>query len=256
MKTKYAIIENEPISLESLKQTVAVLRPEYELVFTAESVEESIAFFQESPGVDLVFMDIELVDGNCFEIFGKVEVHTPIIFTTAYDTFALQAFKVNSVDYLLKPIHEADLERALQKHERSRKAGKEAASPAPLYSRLAQTVTQHRILTVSGDSYSFIEIADVAFFASEDKCIFAYKKGGGRKLTAMTNLSEVEHIVSRSDFFKLSRDLVVNISAIASVQKFFHGRLSVVVRAGTEERRVVVSMARRKNFLDWLGGQG
>ncbi|WP_051530718.1 LytR/AlgR family response regulator transcription factor [Prevotella dentasini] len=102
MKTKYAIIENEPISLESLKQTVAVLRPEYELVFTAESVEESIAFFQESPGVDLVFMDIELVDGNCFEIFGKVEVHTPIIFTTAYDTFALQAFKVNSVDYLLK----------------------------------------------------------------------------------------------------------------------------------------------------------
>ncbi|WP_036892403.1 LytTR family DNA-binding domain-containing protein [Prevotella dentasini] len=96
----------------------------------------------------------------------------------------------------------------------------------------------------------------MAFFASEDKCIFAYKKGGGRKLTAMTNLSEVEHIVSRSDFFKLSRDLVVNISAIASVQKFFHGRLSVVVRAGTEERRVVVSMARRKNFLDWLGGQG
>lgn len=255
---KYAIIENEPFSLKSLQQTIAALRPDYELTFTAESVEESIAFFMRNPAVDIIFMDIELVDGNCFEIFSKVEVRTPIVFTTAYDTFALQAFKVNSVDYLLKPIHETDLEHALQKHERSRKTEDEKRNLALSYGKLAQAGTKHRILTVSGDSYSFVEIADVAFFVSEDKCIFAYRKNGGRRLTALTalnNLSEVEAVVNPNDFFKLSRDLVVNISAIASVHKFFHGRLSVVVGTGSEERKVVVSTARRKEFLDWLGGQ-
>ncbi|MDD7318957.1 MAG: LytTR family DNA-binding domain-containing protein [Prevotella sp.] len=252
---RYAIIENEHFALESLKKTIAMLRPDYQFVFASESVEDSIAYFNSRPEVDLVFMDIELVDGNCFEIFNEVQVAVPIIFTTAYDEFALQAFKVNSVDYLLKPIHEGDLEKALLKYERNSTAKPMAIDLSRLYDKVAENWQKQRILTISGDSYSYVETNDIAFFASEDKCIFAYRKGGGRRLTEMTSLSEVENIVRRREFFKLSRDIVVHISSIESVRKFFHGRLSVTVKAGEEQRDVVVSTAKRKEFLNWLGGK-
>lgn len=253
---RYAIIENEHFALESLRETISTLRPGYQLVFTSESVEDSVSYFNGNPRVDLVFMDIELVDGNCFEIFSKVKVQVPIIFTTAYDEFALQAFKVNSVDYLLKPIHEGELEKALLKHERNSAPPPAAGSVSGVYEKIAAGWHNQRILTICGDSYSYIEVKDVAFFASEDKCIFAYRRDGGRRLTDMTNLSEVENIVSRREFFRLSRNIVASISSIKSVHKFFHGRLSVVVTAGGEKRDSVVSTARRKEFLDWLGGVG
>ena len=100
----YIIIENEAFALENLKHTVARLRPDYHLMFTAESIEDSVEYLLGKPDIDLIFMDIELVDGNCFEIFRQVKVETPVIFTTAYDDFAIQAFQVDSIDYLLKPI--------------------------------------------------------------------------------------------------------------------------------------------------------
>ena len=253
---KYAIIENEYFALENLKQTIATLRPNYELVFTSDSVEETTHFFINNGQVDLVFMDIELVDGNCFEIFDKVNVQAPIIFTTAYDEFALRAFKVNSIDYLLKPLSALDVKQAIEKHERN-----SHRQVMPNWNFVQELVkgretSSQRVLTVCGDSYSYVNMDDIAGFVSEDKCIFAYQKGGGRKMTEMQNLAEVEELVDSENFFRLSRDMIVNISSVEAVHEFFHARLSVTVMLGGEQHKVVVvSTARKKDFLDWMGGR-
>ncbi len=114
---KYAIIENEVFARLNLQNIVETLRPGYQLVFTAETVADAIAGISSNSDLDLVFMDIELDDGNCFEIFDKIMVKTPVIFTTAYDDYAIKAFKVNSIDYLLKPVVEDDMKAAIEKFE-------------------------------------------------------------------------------------------------------------------------------------------
>jgi len=248
--TNYAIIENEEYSLQNLKSIVERLRPDYKLVFTAESVEETVDWLLSSPRVDLIFLDIELVDGNCFEIFDHVKVTTPIIFTTAYDTFALEAFKVNSVDYLLKPITDAAVQQALDKLERVR--------PATDYNHLASTMqarTQRpRILTSSGDSYSYVSIDDVAFFVSEDKYVFVYTRDGKRHITDYPSLGELMTTLDAQSFFQLARNMITSITAITGVNKYFNGRLKVTVTAGNEKQTATVSAARKRDFLNWLGG--
>ena len=241
---KYAIIENEAYALEHLKRVVSSLRTEYELVFTAESVEECINYFGQQHSVDIIFMDIELVDGNCFDIFRAINIKTPIIFTTAYDAYAIQAFKVNSIDYLLKPIADKDVEAAIRKFDYKQ-----------LYPFIHKNLARRRILVNSGDTYSYIQTDEIAFFVSEDKYVYATLKNGRRRMTDFQNLSEVEAEVDGSDFFQLSRNLIASISAIGKVSKFFTGRLKVEIEAGEEKQEVVVSAARKKLFLDWLGGK-
>jgi two-component system, LytTR family, response regulator LytT len=247
---KYAIIENEQYALENLQHIVSTLRPDYEMVFSAESIEDSVMFFRGNQDVALIFMDIELVDGDCFEIFRQVDIQIPVIFTTAYNEYAIQAFKVNSVDYLLKPVTEDDVNNALLKFEKTRTASD--------YTMLTNTMTAHsmrkRILTSAGDSYSYIEIDDIAFFISEDKYVFAYLKSGKRCITEFPSLGDLVHDLDPDSFFQLSRGIVAGIGSIHAVKKYFNGRLKVVVKAGKEEQTAMVSAARRKQFLVWLGG--
>jgi len=248
--TRYAIIENEQYSLQNLQNIVAQLRPDYQLIFTAESVEDTVAWLLSRPAVDVIFMDIELVDGNCFEIFDQVQVVVPIIFTTAYDTFALEAFKVNSVDYLLKPITPEHVERALSKLER--------AHQHPDYNQLASVMQsrnqRQRILTSNGDSYSYVSISDVAFFLSEDKYVFVYTHDGKRHITDYPSLGDLMATLSPDTFFQLSRSMIANINAITGVNKYFNGRLRVHVKAGDNTQTATVSAARKRDFLNWLGG--
>lgn len=117
MKLRYAIIENEELARRNLQAQIEQARPGAQMLFYCETIEESIAAIREHPEVSLIFMDIELDDGNCFEIFRRVEVKAPVVFTTAYDEYAIKAFKVNSIDYLLKPIEQADVETAIAKFE-------------------------------------------------------------------------------------------------------------------------------------------
>ena len=252
---KYAIIENEAYALEHLKRVVSSLRTEYELVFTAESVEECINYFGQQHSVDIIFMDIELVDGNCFDIFRAINIKTPIIFTTAYDAYAIQAFKVNSIDYLLKPIADKDVEAAIRKFETHYIKTNKTPDYKQLYPFIHKNLARRRILVNSGDTYSYIQTDEIAFFVSEDKYVYATLKNGRRRMTDFQNLSEVEAEVDGSDFFQLSRNLIASISAIGKVSKFFTGRLKVEIEAGEEKQEVVVSAARKKLFLDWLGGK-
>lgn len=250
---KYIIIENEAYALENLKLAVQQLRPSWQLVFTAESVEESVIFLQAKPDIDLIFQDIELVDGTCFDIFKQVKVETPVIFTTAYDHFAIQAFKVNSIDYLLKPISETALSDAIIKFERL--SSRTAIDFQALLSHMQRQATRQRILIASGDSFGFVMLNDIAYFLSEDKYVYAVMRNGQERMTDFKNLAEVEAIIDSSRFIQVSRSIIASIESIGKVSKYFNGRLKVQVNAGSTRHEAVVSAARRQAFLDWLGGK-
>lgn len=249
---KYAIIEDEQIAMQNLDQMIRQLRPHYQKIFQTDTAEETIKSLMSDLRPDLLFMDIELSDANCFTIFEKVDVKVPIIFTTAYDEYAIKAFTVNSIDYLLKPISKDNLLRAIEKIE-------SLSINTPIdYRKLGPEVFQRskrqRILITIGDKYTYVNMADVAYFEREEKYVCAVLFNGKKYITDFLNLSEVEAIVNPDDFCLISRSIIVNIQAISSVYKWFNNRLKVTITCGDNTEEILVSSARRKIFLDWLGG--
>lgn len=252
---KYAIIENENQSLNHIKAMLHDLRPDWELMFTADTVAETVAALTRAELPDLLFLDIELNDGNSFSIFKRVEVNIPVIFTTAYDEYCLQAFKVNSLDYIMKPITVDSLLFAIRKFESLR----DSSNPfTPRYDALEPPAheghdRQVRILISYRDTYRFITCDNVAWFESEDKCVFAVDKEGVRHLTTFSTLGEVEALLDSRRFFRASRSSIVSIDAITDVKKSFNYKLYVLVKAGSSTQKIDISQARKKIFLTWFG---
>ncbi|MGI6224019.1 MAG: LytR/AlgR family response regulator transcription factor [Prevotella sp.] len=249
---KYAIIENERYARENLQKIVQQLRPDWELLFTAQSVEESVVYFKGKPDVALLFLDVELDDGSCFDILRAVKIEIPVIFTTAYNQYALKAFQLNSVDYLLKPITKESVEKALTKLE-------SFSSHFPHdYQPLVKSVKsgpRNRILVTSGDNYAFLPVEQIAWFISEGKYVGVVQRDGHHRLTDFSNLQEVMEQLNHEVFFQLARHIVASIYCVSKVSKFFAGRLQVTLRAGEKVENITVSAARRKEFLNWLGGK-
>lgn len=245
---KYAIIEDEIFARENLQEIMEKIRPDYELVGSPSSVEESIVFLQTNK-IDLLFMDVELGDGTCFNIMEKIDIRVPVIFTTAYNQYTLKAFKTNSVDYLLKPITEDEVMRALNKLEQivdTITANAKTNVPT-------NTGKVDRILISKNRSFTFLNITDIAFFCIEDRYVMAYTIYGICEITDIKNLEEVMTIVSSHDFFQLSRSVVSSISAIDCIDKIDNQRLLVTIHAGNIQKEVIISATRRKDFLSWLG---
>jgi len=256
---KYAIIENERLALDLMKAIMKRVRPQWELAFTAANVSETINFFKTMPEVDICFMDIELNDGDCFSIFEEIELNIPIIFTTAYDEFMLKAFKVNSIDYLLKPILETDVEQAVLKYERY--YAQREHSNTDIYRKLKELADTNRnrpslkrVLTVSGDRYNFVSSDNIAWLVSEDKYVYVVDLNGNRRMTTFATLGEAGDLLNQDSFFVLRRNLICSTAAIKSVCRYFKGRLKVTLHAGADEIEVVVSADKRQTFLNWLGG--
>lgn len=185
--------------------------------------------------------------------FKEVKINTPVIFTTAYDEYAILAFSINSVQYLLKPLVKEELHKAIVKFEMVCHPHKESL----LYQSLAMKFNtyKNRILALNGNNYVPVLVNEIAFFLSEDKYVYAYLLDGRRKLTEFSNLSEVMGNLNPNDFLLISRNIVTSIYAIKQVSRFFKGRLLVTVVAGMEKFEVTVSAARRQSVLDWLGGR-
>ncbi len=252
---KYAVIENEEFARLSLCKMLEELRPDWELVFTAESVEETIEELQSGNNYpEMIFMDIELDDGSCFDIFKQIAITCPIVFTTAFENFALQAFEVNSVGYLLKPITLEKLTKMLVKIEGLGRALSSSVRTETAVKDTAPSIPKHgRILISHRDSYSFISSDEVAFFTAEDKCVTVTLKNGTTYLTDFATLSDCMNVLDPNRFFHLSRNTVVNIDCISKVTKYFKGRLNVDINAAAATQTVTVSAARKIEFLNWLG---
>lgn len=245
---RYAIVEDNPFAMNHLLMMIGKLRPRWKNVFTGGTVTRAVEFLESGEEVDLIFMDIELSDGKCFNIFERTSTLVPVVFTTAYDEYALKAFKVNGVDYLMKPVTEKDLGHAIDKFEHVA-----SARPSPAPEAKPTGYSESRILTVSDDRYSYIQVKDVAYFISEDNYVFAEMKKGGRRLLNIANLSEIEKITPPDSFFRVSRGIITSIDAVVSASKYFRGRLLLKIATSRGVIEVTVPASRRDDFLRWLG---
>lgn len=248
---KYLLVEDERFAYEEIKRMMQRLRPDYHLIGWAESVEQTVLLLKQGT-IDLMIVDIRLSDGLSFEIFEQVPVDTPIIFTTAYDEYAIKAFKVNGIDYLLKPIEENDLETALCKFERHNSQHATAPELKQLELEYLTKIKKNRFLVQIGDTFHYVETMDIAFFYSEDKYTFLHLFSNKRYITNYT-LDQLERMLDKSIFFRVSRSCISNIKAIKKCSKFFRSRLKLYLCPECPHE-VLVSQNRANDFLKWIDG--
>ncbi len=256
---KVLILEDEPLGLERLRKLLRDTSPELEIVGQADSIKTAVRWLLEHPAPELIFMDIELADGQCFEIFQQVEVAAPVIFTTSYDEYALHAFKVNSVDYLLKPVRKEDLLRSLDKLRRLRQ---QFGGPAPAldldkllreFSRIQQrTEYRQRFLVKQGQRLLAVETADIAYFAADGKICWLKTWDNRRHLVDYT-LEQLSELLDPAAFHRVNRAYLVNIRAIKSIQPYFNGKLILQLEPAADQNDVVVSKERAGVFKAWMG---
>src|SRR5690606_12468790 len=201
--------------------------------------------------VDLILMDIRLADGNCFEIFNHVTVTTPVIFTTAYDEHAIKAFKLNSIDYLLKPFDEKELGLALTKFEKLY-ADQPVKTEPRNYEQLLNNRAKNRFLISKGENYHYIETNDIAHFYSEDGVVFLHTFSDRRYVINYT-LDQLELQLDQRLFFRVSRNCISQLKAIENVAKYFNSRLKLTFRPICPHE-VLVSRVRVPDFLKWMDG--
>lgn len=247
---KYLIVEDERFAYEELKRMMTELRPDYSLEKRTKTVIDTIGFLKTS-AVDLILLDIRLADGNCFEIFNHVEVSTPVIFTTAYDEHAIKAFKLNSIDYLLKPFDEKELEAALAKFESIFHTDSHKTDPKN-FGQILAAKNKNRFLISKGENYHYIETADIAHFYSEEGVVFLHTFQNKRYIINYT-LDQLEQQLDSRLFFRVSRNCIGNVKAIENVAKYFNSRLKLSFLPACPHE-VLVSRVRVPDFLKWMDG--
>ncbi|MBD8983632.1 MAG: DNA-binding response regulator [Bacteroides cellulosilyticus] len=253
---KYLLVEDERFAYEEMKRMMEKLRPDYQLEAWVSTVEQTVQFLKHHQ-VDLMLLDIRLTDGNSFDVFEQIQVTTPVIFTTAYDEHAIRAFKVNSVDYLLKPVEEADLQAALNKFEQLRMVQFRMEAPSlpdykQLESALMSNCKKNRFLIQKGDAYHYVETADIAFFYSEDKVVFLHTFADKRYIVDYT-LEQVEQLLDERTFFRASRNCITNITSIRKISKYFNSRLKLTLQPECPHE-ILISRVRVPDFLKWVDG--
>lgn len=247
---KYLIVEDERFAYEELKRMMTKLRPGYSLEKRTKMTVDTIQFLKTTV-VDLILMDIRLADGNCFEIFNHIEVSTPVIFTTAYDEHAIKAFKLNSIDYLLKPFDEKELETALIKFEKIFHNHLYKATPKN-FEQILSFKTKNRFLISKGENYHYIETTEIAHFYSEDGVVFLHTFHNKRYIINYT-LDQLEQQLNSHLFFRVSRNCIGNVKAISNVTKYFNSRLKLSF-SPVCPHEVLVSRVRVPDFLKWMDG--
>lgn len=254
---KYAIIENESLARIELENSIAALRPEWSYAGNAESIEESIGLIEDNEDLDLIFMDIELDDGQCFEIFDQCDLQAAIIFTTAYSDYALRAFHLNSLDYLLKPFTRDNLEGAIKKFEKfslTREKEEGTRQTASLVNDISKpSVQTGRILIQKGEDYYFERLEDIAWFFSDNKYTMCMTSNGEEHFTNFKSLNELEGQLPANDFFRLRRNVIASVSHIRKVSKFYKGALLVTLQSKGKEETIIVNQKNKADFLAWLG---
>jgi DNA-binding LytR/AlgR family response regulator len=246
---RVVIIEDEPLAAQALAALLTRLRPAARILAQLGSVEEAVDWLRGQPAPDLLFCDIHLSDGNSFDIFRQVAVGAPVIFTTAYDAYAIQAFQVNSVDYLLKPLQAAEVERALQKYETRHPTALPAA--VERVQRLVYTTPRARFLVKAGQALKAVPVDQVAYFLAEEGVVFLVTHPGKRYLLPDT-LDQLEGQLDARSFFRINRQFILSISAVQEIRPYFKGRLVLQVAPPAAEENLVVSAGRAPAFRHWL----
>jgi len=249
---KILIVEDEPIASERLASQIRSCQQNVEIARIFDTVEDTVDFFRNGETVDLAFFDIQLSDGNSFEIFEQVDITNPVIFTTAYDQYTLQAFKVNSVDYLLKPIDNAELKQAFVQYNKyhSRKQ-LENSLLYQIYQKLQPSYHQ-RLLLKLGDHYYSKAVQDISYFYAEGKVTYIYLLHDHKRYIIDHTLEHLEsQMLDPRLFFRINRKFIVNIKALSEIKNYANGRLKITTTPFSPID-MIVSRERVSDFKDWL----
>lgn len=252
---RIVIIEDETAAAVNLQAILRERCPEAEVEAVLEGVEESVEWLESHPAPDLIFADIHLSDGNSFRIFERTEITSPVIFTTAYDQYAIEAFHVNSIDYLLKPINPADLSRALEKLRRLTQAERDSVQRRirtldAEVERPATAATQEIFLIQQRDRIIPLQRREIACFHTADEHVSAYDMAGRSYPLGMT-LDTLTTRLPERDFFRANRQFIVSREAIRDISVWFGGRLTLHLTVDVPER-IVIPKARVREFKTWL----
>ena len=248
---KALIVEDERMAQAQLTRLLKTHFPDIEVAHCTASVEETIAYLAADPPIDMIFMDVELADGECFEIFRKVPVKARVIMTTAYDSYALKAFEAGSVDYLLKPIGEEELKRAVDRC-RERAGSGNGIDVEKLLAAVTAPKKQYkeRFLVYVGEQIIPVRTDGIASFFSEEKSNYLLTDEGKRYLID-SSLDALEEELDPAEFFRISRGAIVSRRMVRSVSRHFSGRLLVDLKPAPPFEPTV-SRARVEDFLRWL----
>jgi len=251
------IIEDEPFAQNELKRLLNNSSYKTNVLDCIDSIEDAVIWFEENEHPDLVFLDIQLSDGLSFEIFEKTKILSPVIFTTAFDEYAIQAFKVNSIDYLLKPIEPDSLETAIEKFTELKdhyKTGTSNISENQIAQLLEFTKPKEefksRFLIKIGDQIKYIFVENIAYFFAEDNVVFLVTETAERYIIDYS-LNQLTSYLNPTNFFRLNRSYYVNIKSIHKIHKFFNSRLKVELKPATDEE-LLISRVKVPDFLKWV----
>ncbi len=250
------IVEDEQLAVEKLSRTIHEVDKNIQIVGQTDGIETTVQWLQDNLEPDLIFLDIELSDGQSFEIFNQTVVNSAVIFTTSYDEYAIQAFKVNSIDYLLKPIKKDDLRQSLEKYAQMKQKYGHPAAPdiQQLLRDIRLQITpdyRDRFLVKHGQRMLPIDIAEVAYFYSESSISFLKTRGNIRFSLEYT-LDELEAMVDPRSFFRANRGFILHIKSVDAVYPHLNGRLKAELKP-VSETDVLISREKAQEFKDWLG---
>lgn len=246
------IIEDEILAQERLQLLLKNYDVAINVVSCLESVEETIKWFNTKPHPDLLLMDIHLSDGLSFEIFKKISITKPIIFTTAFDNYAIDAFQLFSIDYILKPISAEALGNAINKYKNI------ANSFTPKdYSLLTEQIQdnlnanyKNRFLAKVGQRLFFIAVTDVAYFSADNKIVFLIDKEGNR-FVINTTIEKLETQLNPNQFFRINRKVIINVDAIEQIKPYVNNRLKLQLKGITSQEEIIISRERVSDFKMW-----
>jgi DNA-binding LytR/AlgR family response regulator len=252
---KAVIVEDEMLAARNLQTILEGLDNNLQVSAVLESVAETVEWFTWNHAPDVIFMDIHLADGSAFEIFNRIKINCPVIFTTAYDEYALKAFKVNSIDYLLKPVDLNEVRNALGKLER-------LTAPLNVNSivdtllesfRKTSSYKTHFLVSARGDKLVPVKAEDIAFFNIDTGIVKAFSYDGKSYLFEYT-LDELMNVLDPDVFFRANRQYIISRMAIKDIDLWFNSRLSINLRISAPEK-ILISKARIPEFKLWFGGR-
>lgn len=253
------IVEDEDLAVKKLKKTLFSIDETANVVGEADSIKTTVSWLENNPSPDLILMDIELADGQSFEIFNHVSVKSPVIFITSYDEYALKAFKVNSVDYLLKPVQKEDLQSALEKYKQMKKvyAEKETSSMSidalvkELQQKLQTKDYRKRFLVKHGQKLVSVEVDEIAYFFSDGRLNF-FKTFDNRKFVVDYTMDELNEMLDPDQYFRISRSFFISVNSVAQIHDYFGNRLMLQLKPESD-KEAIVSREKVSDFKNWLG---
>lgn len=250
---KAVIIEDEPHARQELKRLLKRVNPEIEIIMELDSVKESIEWLEDHEDFDCLFLDIQLSDGLSFDIFNTISIDKPVIFTTAYNEYAIKAFQLKSIDYLMKPVELPLLEKAIQKLNKLNPKPTSLPFNGDELRRLLgieQKKEKSRFLIKIGEQFKTIACEEIAWFYADRNTVYLVAHDDKRYIIEYT-LDELEQELSRKEFFRATRGMIVSIQCIQKVHKYFNSRLLLEIKPEAGEQ-VLVSRVRVDAFLKWM----